>query len=167
MNQRYSSSAVAGDGSEPPVFRRDSELYYEPTSFPGARLPHGWVTRKGARVSTLALCGGGEFTLLTGLGGEAWVEAASKVAAQYQVPIRCHVIGPGQTIEDPHGDFARIREISESGALLIRPDVYVGWRAASVSADASDRLGAAMAAILDVRTKANAKQSGKLLAAAG
>ena len=165
MNQRYISDAVVGDGSEPPKYRRDPELYYESTSFPGARLPHGWVARNGARVSTLALCGGGEFALLTGLGGEAWVEAASRVAAQYGVPIRCQIIGPGCTIEDPHGDFARIREVSESGALLIRPDVYVGWRAESVSADATDRLRAAMAAILAVPAKAVVKTSGKMVAA--
>ena len=116
-------------------------------------------------LSTLALCGGGEFTLLTGLGGEAWVEAAARVAAEYGVPIRCHIIGPGCAIEDPHGDFARIREVSESGALLIRPDVYVGWRAESVSADATDRLRAAMARILAVPPKVVAKRSGKLVAA--
>jgi FAD binding domain len=165
MNQRYISDAVVGDGSEPPKYRRDPELYYESTSFPGARLPHGWVARNGARVSTLALCGGGEFTLLTGLGGEAWVEAASRVGAQYGVPIRCQIIGPGCAIEDPHGDFARIREVGESGALLIRPDVYVGWRAKLVSADATDRLRAAMATILAVPLKAVAKRSGKMVAA--
>jgi 2,4-dichlorophenol 6-monooxygenase len=50
--------------------------------------------------------------------------------------------------------------------LLIRPDVYVGWRAESVSADATDRLRAAMATILAVPAKAVDKQSGKKVAAA-
>jgi 2,4-dichlorophenol 6-monooxygenase len=161
MNQRYISDAVVTDGQKPPEYTRDPELYYQLTSFPGARLPHAWLARDGARISTLALCGDGKFTLLTGLGGEAWIEAAATVAAQYGVPIRTHIIGPGCAIEDPHGDFARIREAGESGALLVRPDVYVGWRAGSVSADAADRLRVAMATILAASTEAFAESSAK------
>ncbi|WP_411194500.1 MULTISPECIES: hypothetical protein [Rhodopseudomonas] len=59
--------------------------------------------------------------------------------------------------------FQRSRE---NGALLVRPDVYVGWRAESVSADATDRLRAAMAAILAVPAKRGAKQPGKMVTAA-
>jgi 2,4-dichlorophenol 6-monooxygenase len=43
----------------------------------------------------------------------------------------------------------------------------VGWRAASLSADATDRLRAAMARILAVPAEANAKQSSELLAMTG
>jgi 2,4-dichlorophenol 6-monooxygenase len=164
MNQRYISDAIVADGSEPPKYSRDPELYYQPTSFPGARLPHAWVARDGALVSTLALCGDGEFTLLTGLGGEAWIEAAATVAARYRVPIRVHIIGPGCAIEDPHGDFAKIREVSETGALLVRPDVYVGWRAASVSTDAAEQLLSAMAVILALPAEVTSEWTGKIAA---
>ncbi|WP_328805465.1 FAD-dependent monooxygenase [Rhizorhabdus histidinilytica] len=163
MNQRYASDAVVGDGTAPPQYDRDPELFYQPTSFPGARLPHGWVSRDGARVSTLALCGDGVFTLLTGLGGEAWVDAAAAASAQFGVPIRVHVIGPGRPIEDPHGDFARIREVSENGAILVRPDVYVGWRAEAVSADATDRLCSAMATILALPAETILKHASEMV----
>ncbi len=43
MNQRYVSDAVAGDGSNAPPFERDEELHYQPTTYPGARLPHAWI----------------------------------------------------------------------------------------------------------------------------
>jgi 2,4-dichlorophenol 6-monooxygenase len=43
LNQRYRSSAVVGDGTPPPAFERDPELYHQATTWPGARLPHCWV----------------------------------------------------------------------------------------------------------------------------
>ena len=83
MNQRYRSDAVVADGTPEPAFERDSELHYAPTTWPGARLPHVWVfDRHGGRLSTLDLTGHGKFTVLTGIGGEAWVEAAKKLGGR-------------------------------------------------------------------------------------
>ena len=83
----------------------------------------------------------------TGPAGGPWRRGLGRSSvggvAQCGVPIRCQIIGPGCAIEDAHGDVARIREVSESGALLIRPDVYAGWWAELVSADATERLRAA------------------------
>jgi len=76
LNQRYRSAAVVPDGTPEPHPDRDFELYYHSTSWPGARLPHCWVECDGRLVSTRDLAAGGRFALLTGIGGEAWVEAA-------------------------------------------------------------------------------------------
>ncbi len=43
MNQRYRSGAVVADGSPSRHFDRDPELHYQPTTWPGARLPHAWL----------------------------------------------------------------------------------------------------------------------------
>jgi 2,4-dichlorophenol 6-monooxygenase len=73
MNQRYRSGAVVTDGQAEPAFELDAELHYQPTTWPGARLPHVWVfDEAGAQHSTLDLTGRGRFTLLTGIGGEGW-----------------------------------------------------------------------------------------------
>ena len=40
---------------------RDRELYYHPTTWPGARLPHCWLGRGGHKVSTHDLAGKGRF----------------------------------------------------------------------------------------------------------
>jgi len=40
------------DGTPEPAYTRDPELYYHPTTWPGARLPHAWLGRDGHRVST-------------------------------------------------------------------------------------------------------------------
>ncbi len=149
MNQRYASGAVVGDGQTPPPPNADMELYYQPTTFPGARLPHAWVyDRQGARHSTLDLCGRGQFTLLTGIGGDGWIKAATKVGAAMGVPVRCVTIGPRADFEDHVGDWHRVREIGDSGCLLVRPDHHVGWRAAAASADPVTDLTRVLCSIL-------------------
>ena len=127
MNQRYDSCAVETDGQPDPGFEKDAELHYQPTTWPGARIPHVWVFDHdtGNKHSTLDLCGRGEFTIFTGIGGEAWVAAARAVSAELGMPIRCHVIGPRQTYVDHTGDWARASEISDTGCLLVRPDQHV------------------------------------------
>jgi len=86
--------------------------------------------------------------LLTGIGGEAWKQAAAAVEETFGIKLKVHIIGPGQIYEDPYGQFAHRRETAESGALLVRPDFIVGWRAQEVSTSATKDLVAAMAQIL-------------------
>ncbi len=148
MNQRYTSSAVASDGTASPGFTRDKELYYQASTRPGAHLPHVWLTKNQHRVSTFDLCGKGRFTLLTGLSGSAWVDAAAKASITLNLDIQVHVIGPGQQYVDTYGDFAQMSEVDESGALLVRPDMFIGWRATDASNNSLDQLLVAMRSIL-------------------
>jgi len=62
--------------------------------------------------------------------------------------VNLHIIGPGQDYEDIYGDFARVRDISETGALLVRPDNVIAWRAQEASDDSAKNLVAAMQKIL-------------------
>jgi 2,4-dichlorophenol 6-monooxygenase len=96
---------------------------------PGAALPHVWLSRSGKQVSTLDLVGRGRFTLLTGLGGEAWLAAAAKLAAAQALPLDAVAIGPGLNAEDVYGDWAQSRDIEENGCLLVRPDRHIAFRA--------------------------------------
>ncbi len=149
MNQRYRSCAIVTDGQPEPEADRDMELHYQPTTWPGARLPHAWVfDRHGRKLSTLDLCGRGQFTLLTGIGGEPWGAAAQALSEQFGLPIRTHVIGPRQSIEDHAGEWASLREITDTGCLLVRPDHHVAWRAMAMTATPDADLGEALAAIL-------------------
>jgi 2,4-dichlorophenol 6-monooxygenase len=149
MNQRYRSAAIVGDGSAEPAFEKDAELHYQPTTWPGARLPHVWVfDAAGGKHSTLDLCGGGAFTLLTGLGGQAWVAAAEAVCTELGIDVQTHVIGPRQRFVDHTGDWARAREVGDAGCVLVRPDQHVCWRAATGSSDAKAELLRVLTAIL-------------------
>ncbi|KUM27505.1 2,4-dichlorophenol 6-monooxygenase [Mesorhizobium loti] len=135
MNQRYRSNAIVTDGQIEPAFQLDADLHYQPTTWPGARIPHVWLYRSdnGAEVSTLDICGHGRFTLLTGLGGEAWITAAEQIEIELGIEIVKHVIGARRTYVDQSGDWARASEISDSGCLLVRPDHHVCWRSVGMA----------------------------------
>ena len=149
MNQRYESSAVIADSSPVPDWKRDKELYYQASTRPGAHLPHVWVFDKQHReISTLDIVGKGKFTLLTGIGGEAWVEAARAISSETGLDIVAHVIGPDRDFADFTGDWARAREIEEGGCLLVRPDQFIAYRQFEPADDAKARLGAALGRVL-------------------
>ena len=149
MNQRYASDAVVPDGMPEPEWRRDRELYYQATTWPGARLPHVWLEdRSGALISSLDVVGKGRFVLLTGIAGEAaWRAAARAAASWYGIELAACVIGPGRDFSDLYGDWAEAREIGEAGCVLVRPDAHVAWRAGD-AADATDRLFEALGQVL-------------------
>jgi 2,4-dichlorophenol 6-monooxygenase len=149
LGQRYRSAAVVGDGTPEPEYSRDPELYYHPTTWPGARLPHCWVGRDGHKVSTHDLAGKGVFSLLTGIAGEAWADAATRAADDLGIDIAVHVIGPGREYTDLYDDWARLREVTESGCVLVRPDAHVAWRAHELVADPEETLLAVLRQALD------------------
>lgn len=127
MNHHYRSTAVLAGPLDERRFEADPELVHQASSCPGSRIPHVWVERDRQSLSTLDLVGHGQFTLLTGIGGGAW-RAAVTALADSGFPIRCVSIGPDQDYDDPFGDWARISEIEDDGALLVRPDQVVAWR---------------------------------------
>lgn len=138
LNQRYVSAAVIPDptaGEE--QWARDPELYAQATTRPGAKLPHAWlVDARGRRLSTLDAVGTGQFSLVTGLTGIAWVRAAQQLGLPY---LRTVVIGEKGTA-DPYFAWAQVREIHEAGALLVRPDGYIAWRHSTPLADEDQAL---------------------------
>ncbi|MEM7534535.1 MAG: FAD-dependent monooxygenase [Chloroflexota bacterium] len=152
MNHLYDSAAVVTDDAPKPVPDRDPELHYFRTSYPGTKVPHNWFRRGpygGTEIlATLDLCCQGRFTLLTGIGGESWVEAAEAYTAATGVPIETVVVGPGRDVEDIYQEWADIREVDEDGCLLVRPDGYVGWRAQSSSDNAGEEIARVMDQIL-------------------
>jgi 2,4-dichlorophenol 6-monooxygenase len=148
LGQRYSSRAVVPDGTPQPEYTRDPELYYHPTTWPGARLPHVWLGRDGRRVSTHDVAGKGRFCLLTGISGESWADAASKVAAELGVDLVAHVIGPGREYNDLYEDWAGAREVGEDGCVLVRPDAHVAWRSAGAVDEPAAELTRVLAQVL-------------------
>ena len=134
MNQRYRSSAIlndpaAGSSDVVPETSVDAELFYIPSTEPGARVPHAWLEQDRKPVSTLDLAGKGHFSLFTGTGGEVWAAAAQAAKDRLGLEVTCSAIGLGCPVEDPYGTWAELREIEESGCLLLRPDAHVAWRA--------------------------------------
>jgi 2,4-dichlorophenol 6-monooxygenase len=148
LGQRYASTAVVPDGSAEPAYPRDPELYYHPTTWPGARLPHVWLGRDGRRISTHDLAGKGRFCLLTGIAGEHWAEAAAKVAQDLGIELAAYVIGPGREYIDLYEDWARAREVDEDGCVLVRPDAHVAWRSTGLVEDPAADLHRVLSLVL-------------------
>jgi 2,4-dichlorophenol 6-monooxygenase len=149
LGQHYDSSAIVGDGTSRPEPTRDPELYYEASTHPGGRLPHAWVGDNMHKHSTHDLAPYGQFTVFTGINGEDWSAAAQKVSDRLGVMVGSVVIGPGQDVTDLYFDWAKLRGVAEDGAVLVRPDKHIGWRANRLPDDPEGALYAAVSTILN------------------
>src|SRR5216684_6302011 len=148
LGYRYERGAVVpGDESYAPS--PDPDLVYVPQTAVGCALPRAVVTDPaGRQQSTIDLVTGGAFHLLTGPGGEAWSAVCDEIAHRTGLDIRVTEIGPGCPFGDPYGEWQRIRGISDSGAVLVRPDGHVAWRADTAGEEQFQALRTAVAALL-------------------
>jgi 2,4-dichlorophenol 6-monooxygenase len=145
LGYRYRSDAIVDDGSPDPTPKtpaRDPQLYYQPTTRPGARVPHARLEHHGVPVSSLDLVDDLGFSLLTGVGGEAWARPAAEVSARIGVPVRVHVIGGREGVTDPYSEWASLREVETAGCVLVRPDRHVAWRSTRYTPDSARQLPA-------------------------
>ncbi len=126
LGYRYHSSAVIPDADDD---GRANEHPRESKGKPGARAPHLWLE---PNRSTLDLFGK-KFVLLTGAEGTAWQQAApASIDVQ---PIA-------------HPDFCDAYGITPQGAVLVRPDGFVAWRAKAADAAPAATLARTMATTL-------------------
>ena len=146
VGYQYRSAAVVSDQPAPD----DSDavsLVDELGGQPGTRVPHIWVQHGGQRISTLDLVGH-DFTLLTDDDGALWAEAAASASAGLGIPITVHRIGPAGDVRDPDRAWLQAAGIATGGALLVRPDDFVGWRADRHPGSPEDDLRGALCQIL-------------------
>lgn len=128
----YASSLIdASEGCCP-----DSDVaFYQPTTHPGARLPHAHITTDdGSPVSTHDVLAGTGLTLFTA-DPQGW--SASLAGAPTTVPITVVALSAANT--EDRGALIELFEIDERGAVVARPDGHVVWRTNSDAA-AVDRL---------------------------
>jgi len=159
---RYRSRAVVHDAA----YVDDGAPDIDPRrsfALPGTRAPHLELRRDGKLISSLDLYGRG-FVLMAAADGADWTAAAARATAALNVPITTHVVGrPGGVSAGslldlpPHRrtagllfsrTFPESHGIEPSGAVLVRPDGYVGCRAPRHTPDAADRLIPALRSIL-------------------
>ena len=123
------------DGTAVPGYQRDPGCTPS-RAWPGAELPHTWVSRGGPRISTLDLAGHGRITLVTGVGGEPWLDATAELGADLGLAVTPALIGPGQPYEDPSGTSGHAARVDDGGMLLVRPDLCVAPRRLAAPASA-------------------------------
>ncbi|TKI86216.1 FAD-dependent oxidoreductase [Bacillus mycoides] len=94
---------------------------------PGTRAPHFWGTYEGKEVSILDLFGS-NFVLLTGAEHSTWTEAANVVSSGLGVKIKVYQVGLTGDFIDQGNFFRKLYGIENGGAVVIRPDGFIGWR---------------------------------------
>ena len=104
---------------------------------PGTRAPHVRLERNGERISTLDLFGG-NFVLLAGPEGRAWRNSAG-------AGVDVFVVGEGGIV-DAENALPAACGITASGAILVRPDGFVAYRAESAVANPAQAVSDALAA---------------------
>jgi putative polyketide hydroxylase len=139
---RYQSAAVLGA----PADARPALPIPELTGQPGTRAPHIWLARDGQQLSTIDLYGRG-YVLLTGSEGAAWVDA---VRSLNHTRVEAYRIGGDGDFAEAEGRWAEAYGVTDSGAVLVRPDGFVAWQSAGVAGDPERELSAALSALLAV-----------------
>jgi len=143
IGYRYRSSAVIGGSAGEPLVEHPDKL----RAAPGTRAPHVVLERDGASISTLDLFGE-RFVVLTGPLGGAWRAAADEAARALGVAIDVWQVGGERGLRDVDGRFLEAYALGPAGAVLVRPDSFVAWRAGDSAAPDGRALGRALASIL-------------------
>ncbi|WP_367652264.1 hypothetical protein [Paenarthrobacter ureafaciens] len=127
LGYRYRSTAVITDGDDHGEVQGDPR---ESGGRAGTRAPHHAIGGKEGRISTLDLFGR-NFVLLTGPDQPLWRDRARRAEEELNIQIDVHSIGDTGDYSDTAGGFSDAYGISAAGAVLIRPDGFVAWRAAT------------------------------------
>ncbi|MEU6476273.1 FAD-dependent monooxygenase [Streptomyces sp. NPDC047017] len=149
LGYRYPRGAVVGADPGQEVVPDALRL----TGEPGGRAPHLWVRRSGSLISTLDLYERTPVLLSDAGSATDWHTAARRVADGTGVPLVSYRFGAELAPEpQPAGedtpDWARAHGITPDGAVLVRPDGFVAWRAPGTVPDPEDTLRETLAAVL-------------------
>jgi len=126
----YAQGAFVPDGTVAPELE-DPINDYRPDARPGSRAPHLWIERQGTRLSILDLFGG-RFVLLTGSDCEF-----AKVDPGLLEVLQNRRDFAADSFESSYG-------IASTGAVLVRPDGYVGARWMNLDDGGKDQIKAAL-----------------------
>jgi 2,4-dichlorophenol 6-monooxygenase len=143
------SPAVTPDGTEAPA-RDPVGTHYVPVARPGHRLPHAWLLRNGARISTHQLVPPGGFLLLCDGHGSDWCEAVEKVARAREIEIIAFRVHPDQEVADTADGWSELCGHEAGGAVLVRPDGHVVSRALRAPVDHERELNEALDVALGI-----------------
>jgi putative polyketide hydroxylase len=150
---RYTSSAVVSDGSPAPPFSTQS---YHPAAHPGCRAPHVWLVSNGTRVSTLDLLDR-NLVLITSAPGDSWRAAVKTLQPSIRSYLELFTVGTEGHLQDPAETWLDHYGLERGGAVLVRPDGHVAWRAPTRPQDPAVALAAVLRCVLSLDTPGSKK----------
>jgi aklavinone 12-hydroxylase len=139
---RYRSDAILQDLPDDGRLIEDPE---HPSGRAGTRGAHVPFEYKGKPVSSIDLIGR-DFVLLTGPEGAAWARAGTTLAYRCGLPLSIYRVGAD--LLDVNGKWAERFGVTSAGAVLLRPDGYIAWRARTAASSALTTLKEALARIM-------------------
>jgi putative polyketide hydroxylase len=125
----------------------DSTWVMSQSGAPGTRAPHVWLGAASGRLSTLDLARGG-FALVVAAPDAGWAEAAERLREQDGLDVRFFVVGGEHGLMDKDGGFVAAFGLEPGGAVLLRPDGFVAWRAERAEQEPGIALLAELSALL-------------------
>jgi 2-polyprenyl-6-methoxyphenol hydroxylase-like FAD-dependent oxidoreductase len=144
LGHRYHSAAVVPEDDADEAVHGDPR---EAGGVPGTRAPHVTLQRDAEQISTLDLFGR-SFVVLGGPEARAWCEGARQAAGEMGLELDAHAIGAADGPGDPDALFAGTYGIAPDGAVLVRPDGVVGWRARTGNEASPEAIASTLKAIL-------------------
>jgi putative polyketide hydroxylase len=139
---RYRSEGILADVPDDGAHVEDPG---KPSGRPGTRGAHVTFKHKGKLLSSLDLIGR-DFVLLTGPDGAPWARAGMALAYQHGLPLTVYRVG--SDLLDVDGAWERRYGVTAAGAVLLRPDGYLAWRARTAASSASTALRETLGRIL-------------------
>lgn len=143
LGYRYLSPAIISSSDDHDLF----EDPRQPTGRPGSYAAHLVLEKDGKHYSTRDLFGQ-QFILLTGQDGELWCEIARQIAKRLGLALTAYRIGPDGDYLDVDGSWTSAYGATTSGAVLVRPDGFIAWRATKISAIPQQELEQALLRLL-------------------
>jgi putative polyketide hydroxylase len=149
MGYRYDAGAIVREeGAEKlPLAQRPDQWKGQP----GTHAPHIALEREGKPISTLDLFGS-HFVLLVGPQGQNWKDAARSTKEALHLPLDSYQIGgEAKDLIDAGNTFCDAYGITTTGAVIVRPDGFIGWRsriAEEKEQDAEQALTQALSTLL-------------------
>ena len=153
LGYRYAGEAIVAGGAALGQDPRPGDGGYAASTDPGRAMPHAWLTSRTSqeRTSTLDLVSGTRFGLLVDTAASAWSGGLAAAVGELGLPaslvgvISIGDVGSGAEWWDIDQTWSRLRGVSPTGAVLVRPDRHVAWRANTVPADPASELTYALA----------------------
>jgi 2-polyprenyl-6-methoxyphenol hydroxylase-like FAD-dependent oxidoreductase len=134
IGHRYHSPALDDDGG--------TDLYEDvknPSAKPGTRAPHVFIQHRGRRISSIDLLGKNH-VVFAGAQGQAWCAAARAAGQKLKLAVDAYQIGAADDAIGGDLRFAAVYRLGGDGAVLIRPDGFIAWRAEAAKGDLEQTL---------------------------